>query len=159
MSSKMMRAVGVIPSQKEVRLIDHAAPQISADQQVKVRSLEVGICGTDREICTFVYGSPPEGDNYLVLGHESLGEVVEVGNDVSGLKRGDLVRAFRPPPLPAPRMPSLPSRSSGFLRHGRLHRTRHQDDPRVHDRYYVEDAKYLNPGPRTSAMWRCWSNR
>ncbi|HEY6565203.1 MAG TPA: glucose 1-dehydrogenase, partial [Pirellulaceae bacterium] len=56
-----------------------------------IRSLEVGVCGTDREICTFVYGSPPHGSDYLVLGHESLGQVTEVGEGVSRFKTGDLV--------------------------------------------------------------------
>ena len=86
-----MKAVGVIPGEREVRLLDHAAPSLRADRQIRVRSLEVGICGTDREICTFAYGSPPEGFDYLVLGHESLGEVVEVGDGVSRFQPGDLV--------------------------------------------------------------------
>ena len=91
MSQKKMRAIGVRPAKKEVAIIDHDHPEITADTQVKVRSLDVGICGTDREICTFVYGAPPEGADYLVLGHESLGEVVEVGSAVKELKAGDLV--------------------------------------------------------------------
>jgi threonine dehydrogenase-like Zn-dependent dehydrogenase len=88
---RMMQAVGVIPGKKEVRLIEHHTPQISADDEVKVRALEVGICGTDKEICTFVYGAPPAGSEYLVLGHESLGQVLEVGSAVHTLKPGDLV--------------------------------------------------------------------
>ncbi len=86
-----MRAVGVIPGKREVRLIEHRTPKIATRNQVKIRSLEVGVCGTDREICTFVYGSPPDGFDYLVLGHESLGEVIEVGSGVSQFKPGDLV--------------------------------------------------------------------
>ena len=86
-----MRAVGVVPSKREVRLIEHATPEISDAYDVKIRGLDVGICGTDKEICTFVYGSPPEGSDYLVLGHESLGQVVGVGVGVSVLKPGDLV--------------------------------------------------------------------
>lgn len=86
-----MRAVGAVPGRREVRLIEHEAPRISSAKHVKIRSLEVGVCGTDREICTFVYGSPPDGFDYLVLGHESLGEVVEVGDGVSRFKTGDLV--------------------------------------------------------------------
>ena len=86
-----MRAVGVVPGMREVRLIEHGTPKIAGENQVKIRSLEVGVCGTDREICTFVYGSPPAGFDYLVLGHESLGEVVEVGSGVSQFKPGDLV--------------------------------------------------------------------
>jgi threonine dehydrogenase-like Zn-dependent dehydrogenase len=86
-----MRAVGVVPGEREVRLIEHRTPKIAGANQVKIRSLEVGVCGTDREICTFVYGSPPDGFDYLVLGHESLGEVIEVGSGVSQFKPGDLV--------------------------------------------------------------------
>jgi glucose 1-dehydrogenase len=53
--------------------------------------LEIGICGTDREICSFEYGSPPSGHDHLVIGHESLAEIVEVGPAVDRLKVGDLV--------------------------------------------------------------------
>jgi threonine dehydrogenase-like Zn-dependent dehydrogenase len=91
MSKTTMRAVGVIPSKREVRLVEHPAPAITGAYDVKVRSLEVGICGTDKEICTFVYGSPPSGSDYLVLGHESIGQVVEVGGGVSVFQPGDLV--------------------------------------------------------------------
>lgn len=86
-----MRAVGVSPSRREVQIVEHQTPQLSSDYEVKVRSLEVGICGTDKEICHFVYGSPPKGFDYLVIGHESLGEVVEVGSKVRDLKKGDLI--------------------------------------------------------------------
>jgi glucose 1-dehydrogenase len=41
--------------------------------------LEAGVCGTDKEICAFEYGTPPVGSEQLVIGHVSLGEVVEVG--------------------------------------------------------------------------------
>jgi glucose 1-dehydrogenase len=102
MNKSTMRAVGVVPSKREVRLLEHEVPRITADDQVKVRSLEVGICGTDKEICTFVYGSPPEGFDYLVLGHESLGEVMEVGASVRNLKRGDLVVPSVRRPCPHP---------------------------------------------------------
>ena len=41
--------------------------------------LDIGICGTDKEICSFEYGTPPAGDDYLVIGHESVAEIVEGG--------------------------------------------------------------------------------
>src|SRR5690349_18710486 len=91
MTKSTMRAVGVFPGKKEVGLVEHPVPQLRGDHEVKVRTLDVGICGTDKEICSFVYGSPPQGSDYLVLGHESLGEVVEVGAGVSQFKPGDLV--------------------------------------------------------------------
>jgi glucose 1-dehydrogenase len=86
-----MRAVAVFPGQRQVGVVDHPEPRISAATEVRVRMLEVGVCGTDREICSFEYGSPPPESDYFVLGHESLGEVVETGPLVKGLSRGDLV--------------------------------------------------------------------
>lgn len=86
-----MQAVGVIPKERKVQLVQHPASALIDDRDVRIRSLQVGICGTDREICSFEYGSPPPGNEYLVLGHESLGEVVEVGAAVSLVKPGDLV--------------------------------------------------------------------
>jgi threonine dehydrogenase-like Zn-dependent dehydrogenase len=91
MSDGSMKAVGVFPSRKEVGLLAHAAPKRTAPDHVKIRTLEVGICGTDREICTFDYGTPPDDSDYLVLGHEAVGEVLEVGPAVTGLKVGDFV--------------------------------------------------------------------
>src|ERR1051326_3055849 len=86
-----MKAIAVFPGKREIRLIDHPEPRISTPTDVKLRILEVGVCGTDKEICAFEYGTPPDGSDYLVIGHESLGEVVEVGNAVSRVKIGDLV--------------------------------------------------------------------
>lgn len=85
-----MQAVAVFPKERAVKLIDHPEPKIASSTQVKLRMLEVGICGTDHEIVTFKYGTPPEGEDYLILGHESLGEVVEVGEKVTRFKPGDL---------------------------------------------------------------------
>src|SRR5262245_48866997 len=86
-----MRAVAVHPKTRSVHLVDHPEPRIERPTDVKVRILEVGVCGTDREICAFEYGTPPAGSDYLVIGHESLGEVVEVGTKVTRVKKGDLV--------------------------------------------------------------------
>lgn len=86
-----MKAIAVFHAKKEIKLIDHPLPEIKKPTQVKVRILEVGICGTDKDICAFQYGTPPTGSDYLVIGHESLGEVVEVGSKVSSVAAGDLV--------------------------------------------------------------------
>ena len=85
-----MKAVAVFPASRELKLIEQDEPSITQPQQVKLRILDVGICGTDREICAFEYGTPPRGANYLVLGHEALGQVVEVGEKVTGFAPGDL---------------------------------------------------------------------
>ena len=58
--------------------------------QLLLRVLEVGVCGTDREISDGVFGVPPDGEAELVLGHELLGVV---DGDGHGFSRGDLVTA------------------------------------------------------------------
>ena len=62
----------------------------AAPGAVPVRVLEVGVCGTDREIVHGLFGVAPDGEDFLVLGHEMLG-VVEA--DGCGFSRGDLVTA------------------------------------------------------------------
>jgi threonine dehydrogenase-like Zn-dependent dehydrogenase len=56
---------------------------------VLLRVLEVGVCGTDREISEGLFGVPAEGTS-LVLGHESLALVERDGH---GFSKGDLVTA------------------------------------------------------------------
>lgn len=60
------------------------------DGQVLVRTLEVGVCGTDREISAGHFGAAPDPAKPLVLGHELLGTVERDGH---GFARGDLVSA------------------------------------------------------------------
>ena len=86
-----MKAVAVFPQKRDVRIIDHEEPAFTSPTQAKIQMLDVGICGTDKEIVGFQYGTPPPGCDYLVIGHESLGEIVDVGSDVSKVKKGDLV--------------------------------------------------------------------
>ncbi len=86
-----MKAVAVFPGQKQYRVIDHPEPSIEHPAEAKLKILDVGICGTDKEIVAFQYGTPPDGSEYLIIGHESLAEVVEVGSAVTHLKPGDLV--------------------------------------------------------------------
>jgi len=57
---------------------------------VLVRVLEVGVCGTDREIAHGLFGVPPRDGAPLVLGHELLGEIAEDGH---GFAKGELVTA------------------------------------------------------------------
>ena len=85
-----MKALAVLPSTREVRLINTPEPAIAGPTEVKLRILEAGVCGTDREITSFQYGTPPVNSPHLVIGHEALGEVVCVGSGVTGLAPGDL---------------------------------------------------------------------
>lgn len=76
-----MKAVAVNPGTRDIRIVDHPDPKISTSTEVRLRILEVGVCGTDKEISNFEYGTPPRGSNHLIIGHESLAEVVQVGSD------------------------------------------------------------------------------
>lgn len=86
-----MKAIAVTPSRKRVDLVEIEAPRLDSPTAVQVRILDVGVCGTDREICAMDYGTPPPGSDRLVIGHESLGEVVAVGPEVRSVRVGDLV--------------------------------------------------------------------
>lgn len=97
-----MKAVAVFPGAREVKVIGQDAPRISQRDQVMLRILDVGLCGTDKEICTFEYGTPPPGDDYLVIGHESLAEIVNVGSAVERFRAGDLVVPSVRRPCPHP---------------------------------------------------------
>jgi glucose 1-dehydrogenase len=71
------------------RVADLPAPA-ARPGEVLLRVLEVGVCGTDREIVHGLFGVPPGGTQTLVLGHEALAVVERDGH---GLSRGDLVTA------------------------------------------------------------------
>jgi threonine dehydrogenase-like Zn-dependent dehydrogenase len=98
-----MRAITVLPGVADsARLEDVADPPLS-DGSVLVRTLALGVCGTDRDIVSGEYGTSPPGQERLVLGHESLGRVEEAPAD-SGFAPGDLVAGIvrRPDPVPCP---------------------------------------------------------
>jgi threonine dehydrogenase-like Zn-dependent dehydrogenase len=98
-----MRAVAVYPNDKSIKVIDdHPEPKLERDSDVLLRMIDIGVCGTDREICRFDYGTPPGGSPYLVIGHESLGEVARVGGAVTRVKPGDLVVTMVRRPCPHP---------------------------------------------------------
>jgi threonine dehydrogenase-like Zn-dependent dehydrogenase len=97
-----MKAVAVFPGPQEVKVVEQELPRLAQPDQVMLRMLDIGICGTDKEICSFEYGTPPPGDDYLVIGHESLAEVVEVGTAVERLRPGDLVVPSVRRPCPHP---------------------------------------------------------
>jgi len=60
-----------------------------APDDVKVRVLRVGICGTDREQVAGGRARAPDTEKDLVIGHEMLGRVVEVGESVTRVQPGD----------------------------------------------------------------------
>jgi len=98
-----MKAITVEPMKPgSARLEDVPEPDIQ-NGSVLVEAIAVGVCGTDAEIAEGKYGWAPEGKKRLVLGHESLGRVIDPGH-VSGFKAGELVVGIvrRPDPVPCP---------------------------------------------------------
>ena len=96
-----MKAITVEPMKAgTARLEDIPEPDLR-NGSVLVEAIAVGVCGTDVEIVEGKYGWAPPGKSRLVLGHESLGRVIDPGPR-SGLKKGDLVVGIvrRPDPVP-----------------------------------------------------------
>ncbi|NES12556.1 glucose 1-dehydrogenase [Micromonospora sp. PPF5-17] len=98
-----VRAVTVTPGvPHSLQLADDWPEPAPEEGAILVQALAVGICGTDYEIISGAYGEAPPGQQRLVLGHESLGRVLE---DPTGtLQPGDLVAGIvrHPDPVPCP---------------------------------------------------------
>ncbi|MBK9088160.1 MAG: glucose 1-dehydrogenase [Holophagales bacterium] len=98
-----MKAITVEPLKPgSARLEDVPEPD-ARDGSVLVEAIAVGVCGTDVEIAEGKYGWAPPGQTRLILGHESLGRVLDPGL-ARGLKKGDLVVGIvrRPDGVPCP---------------------------------------------------------
>ncbi len=67
--------------------------EIKNGRGVLVKVLRVGVDDTDKEINAAEYGTAPEGHDFLVIGHESLGQVEKVGPNVVEVKPGYYVVA------------------------------------------------------------------
>ncbi|MFD1600844.1 NAD(P)-dependent alcohol dehydrogenase [Halobellus rarus] len=104
----MRTAVLVEPMEFELQ--DRGRPTLGPDE-VLVAIRDVGICGSDvhyyehGRIGDYVVEDP------LVLGHESAGDVVEVGDDVTGLEAGDRVALE----------PGVPCRRCAHCKRGEYH--------------------------------------
>jgi glucose 1-dehydrogenase len=97
-----MQAVTVVPGNPgSARLDEVAEPDVELGAVV-VEALAVGVCGTDAEIAGGDYGWAPPGEERLILGHESLGRVLDPGP--TGLAVGEHVVGIvrRPDPVPCP---------------------------------------------------------
>ena len=98
-----MKAVALNYSTRRLEERDIAEPQIVDPRDVLLQIREVGICGTDRDLAAFRLAFPPGGDDYLVLGHECVAEVVRTGSAVTAVNR----RRHRSPYRPATVLSSL----------------------------------------------------
>ncbi len=141
------QAVTVAPGKAgsvEIRRVPVERPQRG---QVLARTIAVGICGTDAEIVSGAYGVAPPGSERLVLGHESLLAVEEVGPDAGDLQAEQLVVGIVRRPCPERCLPCSQGRwdlcTSGHYRERGIVGL----DGFLRE-YLVEDAAFLVAVPR-----------
>lgn len=84
-----MKAISIVPGITGTDLIDFPEPEILSPHDVKVKVLQVGICGTDREEAIGGRADAPEGSPALIIGHEMFGQVVQTGKEVTTVQPGD----------------------------------------------------------------------
>jgi threonine dehydrogenase-like Zn-dependent dehydrogenase len=85
-----VQALVTTPGRPGSAAVEEVAEPRPGAGQVLLRTLEVGVCGTDREIAAGSFGVPPDDGDRLILGHELL---ATVERDGQGFSRGDLVTA------------------------------------------------------------------
>lgn len=86
-----MRALRLDFGQRRLSVVDHPEPLPPGEGEVRIRLIEGGVCGTDRGVAGFEFGSPPAGESSLVLGHEAFGIVDALGPGVGHLQIGQTV--------------------------------------------------------------------
>ena len=147
----MMKAIAVYPGKPHsMHLEDVPMPKVTDipnGQGVLVKVLRVGVDGTDKEINAAEYGNAPEGEKFLITGHENFGQVMEVGPNVPDtITPGTYVVAMVRRPghsiydqigLQDMTIDNVYYERGINLRHGYL------------TEYYVEDAAYMVTLPDT----------
>ncbi|HYC56244.1 MAG TPA: glucose 1-dehydrogenase [Candidatus Binatia bacterium] len=144
-----MKSVAVFPRTRELRIINEPEPVIQSPTQLLLRILDVGICGTDREICAFEYGTPPQGAAHLVIGHESLAEVVAAGDAVETLRAGDLVIPMVRRPCTHDHCAACRAGRQDFCSTGDFRERGIKEAHGFMTEMVVEEERYLHRIPRT----------
>jgi threonine dehydrogenase-like Zn-dependent dehydrogenase len=144
-----MKAIAVTPGKRRIDLIDVPAPELGGPTDVMVRILDVGVCGTDREICAFEYGTPPTDSDLLVIGHESLGEVVAVGSGVTRVRPGDLVVPMVRRPCPHADCAACRAGRQDFCYTGDFRERGIKEQHGFMTELVVDDEQYMNVVPGT----------
>lgn len=86
-----MYAIGLKKDIKGAQAFEIEKPKVTKDDEVLLKIVHAGICGSDRSMIVYDSKDLPEGEDKIVLGHEAVGRVEEVGKKVKGLKVGDYV--------------------------------------------------------------------
>jgi glucose 1-dehydrogenase len=140
-----MKAIVVTPGVKDsIHMRDMPDPRLKPGL-VAVKVLRVGLCATDAEINHGVYGEAPPGEDLLILGHENLGVVEEVGKNVKGWKPGDFVVATVR--RPCGKCPQCRAGESDMCSSGQYTERGIMRRHGFMAQYYVEQPAFLNKIP------------
>jgi threonine dehydrogenase-like Zn-dependent dehydrogenase len=141
-----MKAIVVKPGHKDsIHMRDMPDPTMTPDQ-VAVKMLRVGLCGTDAEINHGLYGKPPDGEEFLILGHENLGVVEDVGKKVRDFKPGDFVVSTVRRPCGV--CPNCRNGENDMCSSGRYTERGIMRRHGFMAEYYVDRPQYLNKIPK-----------
>src|SRR5437773_5633708 len=146
---QLMKAIAVFPGRPDsVHLAQLPKPKVAdipGGRGVLVKVLRVGVDGTDKEINEAKYGKAPEGENFLITGHENFGQVVEVGPNVpSTIRPGTyVVASVRRPGHSIYDQIGLQDMTTDDVYYERGINLLHG----YLTEYYVEDAAYVVPLP------------
>lgn len=72
----------------KIKVVDKPIPEIESPTQAILKMLRTTICGTDLHI---IQGHVPTVEQGRTLGHEGIGIIEEVGQEVKNFKKGDRV--------------------------------------------------------------------
>jgi threonine dehydrogenase-like Zn-dependent dehydrogenase len=140
-----MKAIAVYPGKPHsMHLEEVPMPKITDipnGQGALVKVLRVGVDGTDKEINAAEYGMAPEGEQFLITGHENFGQVVEVGPNVPDTIRPGtyVVATVRRPGHSIYDQVGLQDMTTDDVYYERGINLRHG----YLTEYYVEDAAYI----------------
>jgi threonine dehydrogenase-like Zn-dependent dehydrogenase len=146
-----MKAIAVHPGQPDSMHLEEVpeprVDDIPHGRGVKVQVLRVGVDGTDKEINAAEYGQAPDGEDFLITGHEGLGRVVDVGPNVpSTIRPGTLVvSTVRRPGSSVYDRIGLQDMTTDDVYYERGINLRHG----FLTEFYVEDAEYVVPLPES----------
>lgn len=144
-----MLAVTIEPGTPGSDRLEEAPDPEPADGQALVDVLMVGVDGTDDELIAGAYGRPPEGEDRLIIGHESLGRVRRPAGD---LVAGQLVAAIVRRPDPVPCLNCAAGEWDMCL-NGLYTERGIKGRQGFLSEWYVEDPRYLVPVPDELGRW------